>query len=173
MRSGPASPKPCAGRTCRSRRTRRKRPRCAAEKTVRLHGARSDARDMTAIDLIKRSFQSETASELPIVIYETDALSAASGNKLRSWRKSRPEKARTQKPFWRRRRCSCIRRSTNCRRTSAARCDRYQRPAPDLARRKVLIVDDDIRNISPLTGALEQHGITCSTRRTAKTGSRR
>jgi len=39
-------------------------------------------RDMTAIDLIKKIVQSETASELPIVIYETDTLSGSERDKL-------------------------------------------------------------------------------------------
>src|SRR5712664_3064765 len=40
-------------------------------------------RDMTAIELIIKIVQSETASELPIVIYETDALSGSERGKLK------------------------------------------------------------------------------------------
>src|SRR6266496_938697 len=43
----------------------------------------STFRDTTAIDLIKKIVQSETASELPIVIYETDALSGSERDKVR------------------------------------------------------------------------------------------
>src|SRR5207247_11266963 len=45
-----------------------------------------------------------------------------------------------------------------------------QLATPDLAGRKVLIVDDDIRNIFALTGALEQHGITVLNAENGKDG---
>src|SRR5258706_13898897 len=45
-----------------------------------------------------------------------------------------------------------------------------QTAAPDLAGRKVLIVDDDIRNIFALTGALEQHEITVLNAENGKDG---
>jgi CheY-like chemotaxis protein len=42
--------------------------------------------------------------------------------------------------------------------------------APDLAGKKALIVDDDIRNIFALTGALEQHGMTVLNAESGKDG---
>jgi CheY-like chemotaxis protein len=42
--------------------------------------------------------------------------------------------------------------------------------APDLAGKKALIVDDDIRNIFALTGALEQHGMAVLNAENGKDG---
>ena len=56
-----------------------------------------------------------------------------------------------------RRRCSCIGRSPACRSTS--RSSSSVNDDSELQGRKVLIVDDDVRNIFSLTSALEQNGM--------------
>jgi signal transduction histidine kinase/DNA-binding response OmpR family regulator/HAMP domain-containing protein len=129
-------------------------------------------RDMTVIELIKRVVQSEAAPELPIVIYETDALSGRERDKLRKLAeiavvKSAPtlEAVLEETTLFLHQTVSDL--PTNKREQLLAA---IQRATPDLAGRKVLIVDDDIRNIFALTGALEQHGLTVLNAENGKDG---
>jgi signal transduction histidine kinase/DNA-binding response OmpR family regulator/HAMP domain-containing protein len=132
----------------------------------------STLRDMTAIDLIKKIVQSETASELPIVIYETDPRSGSERDKLRKLAEVAVLKnARTldavleETTLFLHQTVGDL--PTNKRHQLLTT---IQRATPDLAGRKVLIVDDDIRNIFALTGALEQHGITVLNAENGKDG---
>jgi CheY-like chemotaxis protein len=132
----------------------------------------STLRDMAAIDLIKKIVQSETASELPIVIYETDPLSGSERDKLRKLAEVAVLKnARTldavleETTLFLHQTVGDL--PTNKRHQLLTT---IQRATPDLAGRKVLIVDDDIRNIFALTGALEQHGITVLNAENGKDG---
>src|SRR6267142_2708038 len=129
-------------------------------------------RDMSAIDFIKRLVQSETTSELPIVIYEAEALSGNERDDLRKLAEVAVLKsARTleavleEATLFLHQTVSDL--PTNKRHQLLAA---IQRATPDLAGRKVLIVDDDIRNIFALTGALEQHGITVLNAENGKDG---
>ncbi len=129
-------------------------------------------RDMTAIDLIKKIVQAETASELPIVIYETDAPSGSARDKLRKLAEVAVLKsARTLE--------AVLEETTLFLHQTVNELPTDKReqllaaihgPTPDFAGKKVLIVDDDIRNIFALTGALEQHGITVLNAENGKDG---
>ncbi len=128
--------------------------------------------DMTAIDFIKKIVQSETTSELPIVIYDTDALSGSEQDDLRKLAEVAVLKsARTleavleETTLFLHQTVSDL--PTDKRDQVLAA---IQLATPDLAGRKVLIVDDDIRNIFALTGALEQHGITVLNAENGKDG---
>ncbi len=128
--------------------------------------------DMTAIDFIKKMVQSETTSELPIVIYEADAMSGSERDDLRKLAEVAVLKsARTleavleETTLFLHQTVSDL--PTNKRDQVLAA---IQWATPDLAGRKVLIVDDDIRNIFALTGALEQHGITVLNAENGKDG---
>ncbi len=128
--------------------------------------------DMTAIDLIKKIVQSETATDLPIVIYEPDALSGSERDSLRELAevavlKSAPtlEAVLEETTLFLHQTVSDL--PTDKRQQLLAA---IQRATPDLAGRKVLIVDDDIRNIFALTGALEQHAITVLNAENGKDG---
>ena len=128
--------------------------------------------DMTAIDFIKKMVQSETTSELPIVIYEADAMSGSEQDDLRKLAEVAVLKsARTleavleETTLFLHQTLSDL--PTNKRDQVLAA---IQWATPDLAGRKVLIVDDDIRNIFALTGALEQHGITVLNAENGKDG---
>ncbi|TMH79412.1 MAG: response regulator, partial [Betaproteobacteria bacterium] len=129
-------------------------------------------RDMSAIDFIKKIVQSETTSELPIVIYEAEALSGSERDDLRKLAEVAVLKsARTleavleETTLFLHQTVSDL--PTNKRDQLLAA---IQLATPDLAGRKVLIVDDDIRNIFALTGALEQHGITVLNAENGKDG---
>jgi CheY-like chemotaxis protein len=129
-------------------------------------------RDMTAIDLIKKIVQSETASDLPIVIYGPDALSGSERDRLRELAevavlKNAPtlEAVLEETTLFLHQTVSDL--PTGKRQQLLAA---IQRATPDLAGRKVLIVDDDIRNIFALTGALEQHEITVLNAENGKDG---
>ncbi|HYQ95253.1 MAG TPA: response regulator, partial [Burkholderiales bacterium] len=129
-------------------------------------------RDMSAIEFIKRVVQSETTSELPIVIYEAEALSGNERDDLRKLAEVAVLKsARTleavleEATLFLHQTVSDL--PTNKRDQLLAA---IQLATPDLAGRKVLIVDDDIRNIFALTGALEQHGITVLNAENGKDG---
>jgi CheY-like chemotaxis protein len=132
----------------------------------------STLRDMTAVDLIKKIVQSETASELPIVIYEADAPSGGERDDLRRLAEVAVLKSvRTldgvleETTLFLHQTVNEL--PTNKRHRLLAA---IQRAAPDLAGRKALIVDDDIRNIFALTGALEQHGIAVLNAENGKDG---
>ncbi|HEX9192922.1 MAG TPA: response regulator, partial [Burkholderiales bacterium] len=127
--------------------------------------------DMTAIDLIKKVVQSETASEMPFVIYEADGLNASEQGKLKKLAEVVVLKnARTletvleETTLFLHQTVNDL--PTNQRRLLAA----VHKATPELAGRKVLIVDDDIRNIFALTGALEQHGMTVLNAENGKDG---
>ncbi|HWL84436.1 MAG TPA: response regulator [Polyangiaceae bacterium] len=129
-------------------------------------------RDMSAIEFIKKIVQSETTSELPIVIYEAEALSGSERDDLRKLAEVAVLKsARTleavleETTLFLHQTVSDL--PTNKRDQLLAA---IQLATPDLAGRKVLIVDDDIRNIFALTGALEQHGITVLNAENGKDG---
>jgi signal transduction histidine kinase/DNA-binding response OmpR family regulator/HAMP domain-containing protein len=129
-------------------------------------------RDMTAIDLIKKIVQAETASELPIVIYETDALSGSARDKLRKLAEVAVLKSARTLEAVLEETTLFLHQTVNELPTNK----RHQLLAaihsatPDFAGKKVLIVDDDIRNIFALTGALEQHGITVLNAENGKDG---
>ncbi|TMH22551.1 MAG: response regulator, partial [Betaproteobacteria bacterium] len=129
-------------------------------------------RDMSAIDFIKKIVQSETTSELPIVMYEADTLSGSERNDLRKLAEVAVLKsARTLE--------AVLEETTLFLHQTVSDLPTNQRDqlltaihrtAPELAGRKVLIVDDDIRNIFALTGALEQYGITVLNAENGKDG---
>jgi CheY-like chemotaxis protein len=129
-------------------------------------------RDMKAINLIKKIAQSEMASELPIVLYETDPLSGGERDNLKKLAEAVVLKtARTLD--------AVLEETTLFLHQTVGDLPANQRhqlmaaihgPAPDLAGKKVLIVDDDIRNIFALTGALEQYGITVLNAENGKDG---
>ena len=132
----------------------------------------STLRDMTAIELIKKIVQSETASELPIVIYGADTLSGRKRDDLRKLAEvavlksaQTLEAVLEETTLFLHQTVSDL--PTNKRHQLLTA---IQRATPDLAGRKVLIVDDDIRNIFALTGALEQHGITVLNAENGKDG---
>jgi len=127
--------------------------------------------DMTAMDLIKKIVQSETAFEMPFVIYEANGLNASEQGKLKKLAEVAVLKnARTletvleETTLFLHQTVSDL--PTNQRRLLAA----VHKATPELAGRKVLIVDDDIRNIFALTGALEQHGMTVLNAENGKDG---
>jgi len=129
-------------------------------------------RDMSAIDFIKKIVQSEATSELPIVIYGADALSGNQRDDLRKLAEVAVLKsARTleavleETTLFLHQTVSDL--PTNQRDQLLAA---IHRTAPELAGRKVLIVDDDIRNIFALTGALEQYGLTVLNAENGKDG---
>jgi signal transduction histidine kinase/DNA-binding response OmpR family regulator/HAMP domain-containing protein len=128
-------------------------------------------RDMTAIDFIKKIVKSEAASEMPFVIYEADGLDQGEQDKLiklaevvilKSAQTLEGVLAETtlflhqavnDLPVGKRRLLTTLYKAT-----------------PELTGRKVLIVDDDIRNIFALAGALEQHGMTVLNAENGKDG---
>ena len=57
-------------------------------------------------------------------------------------------------------RCSCIAWFPNCRMSKQQMIDRLHRSDDALAGRKVLVVDDDVRNIFALSSVLERRGMT-------------
>jgi signal transduction histidine kinase/CheY-like chemotaxis protein len=118
-------------------------------------------RDMNAVDLIKRVVQSKTAPDLPFVMYQADGAGGAYQDGLGKVAelvvlKSAPTVE------------AILEETTLFLHQTVEDLPTYKRQlltggykaTPELAGKKVLIVDDDIRNIFALTGALEQHGMT-------------
>ena len=118
-------------------------------------------RDMTAVDFIKKIVHSKTAPDLPFVMYQADGVDGSDRGRLGKVAevvvlKSAPtlEAVLEETTLFLHQTVDDL--PTDKRQLLV---DGYK-ATPELAGKKVLIVDDDIRNIFALTGALEQHGMT-------------
>ncbi len=116
--------------------------------------------DMTAIALLKTVTESETITEMPFVIYETEDLEGAELDNLRKLaeivvlkKAPTPEAVLEETTLFLHQALSDL--PADKRRILASR-----RTDPRLAGRNVLLVDDDVRNLFALTGALEQCGMS-------------
>ncbi|HET7199193.1 MAG TPA: response regulator, partial [Burkholderiales bacterium] len=129
-------------------------------------------RDMSGADLIKKIAQSRTAAKLPIVVYGRDELNENEQDSLRKLAEVLVLKsARTLEAL--------LSETTLFLHQAVSELPAGKRDqllavmhgvAPDLAGKKALIVDDDIRNIFALAGALEQHGMTVLNAENGKDG---
>ena len=128
-------------------------------------------RDMTAIDFIKKIVKSETASEMPFVIYEADGLDRSEQDKLIKLAEVVVLKsARTLEAVLAETSLFLHQAVNDLPATKRRLLTALYRATPELAGRKVLIVDDDIRNIFALAGALERHGMTVLNAENGKDG---
>ncbi len=117
-------------------------------------------KDMTAIALLKTVAESGSVAEMPFVIYETEGLAGAEQDNLRRLaeivilkKAPTPEAVLEETTLFLHQAISSL--PADKRKILESR-----QADPQLAGRKVLIVDDDVRNIFALTGALEQCGMT-------------
>ncbi|HXC38747.1 MAG TPA: response regulator, partial [Burkholderiales bacterium] len=117
--------------------------------------------DMTAIGLIRSILESGAGSEMPVVIYDNGGLGEGEQDNLKKLAEIAVLKnARTLQ--------SVLRETTLFLHQAVDDLPVDKRKllagsyeaSSELAGRKVLIVDDDVRNIFALSGALEQHGMT-------------
>jgi len=117
--------------------------------------------DMTAIGLIRSILESGAGSEMPVVIYDSGGLGDSEQDNLKKLAEIAVLKsARTLQ--------SVLRETTLFLHQAVDGLPVDKRKllagsyeaSSELAGRKVLIVDDDVRNIFALSGALEQHGMT-------------
>jgi signal transduction histidine kinase/DNA-binding response OmpR family regulator/HAMP domain-containing protein len=129
-------------------------------------------RDMSATQFVKEIARHQTATKLPIVMYRVDQANGgerdtikklAEGMVLKSARTLEAVLAETtlflhqavnELPSGKRHQLLTVMHGN----------------APDLEGKKALIVDDDIRNIFALTGALEQHGMAVLNAENGKDG---
>jgi CheY-like chemotaxis protein len=118
-------------------------------------------RDMSGTDLVKEIAQSQIASYLPIVIYQTDDSTGSDPNNLKKLAEILVLKAARTLEDVLAETTLFLHQAVNDlppgKRSQLLAV--MHGAAPDLAGKKALIVDDDIRNIFALTGALEQHGM--------------
>jgi len=116
--------------------------------------------DMTAIALLKTVAECETVTQMPFVIYETEDLEGAEQDDLRKLagivvlkKAPTPEAVLEETALFLHQALSSL--PAEKREMLASR-----RADPRLAGRKALIVDDDVRNLFALAGALEQCGMS-------------
>ena len=117
-------------------------------------------KDMTAIALLKTVAESGSVAEMPFVIYEPGSLAGAEQDNLRRLaeivilkKAPTPEAVLEETTLF-------LHQAIGSLPADKRRIIESRQADPQLAGRKVLIVDDDVRNIFALTGALEQCGMT-------------
>jgi CheY-like chemotaxis protein len=129
-------------------------------------------RDMSAADLVKEVARSQTASTLPIVIFRADDSSLGERETIRKLAEAMVLKSAQTLEALLAETTLFLHQAVN----DLPADKRHQLVAImrgrglDLAGKKALIVDDDIRNIFALTGALEQHGMTVLNAENGKDG---
>jgi signal transduction histidine kinase/CheY-like chemotaxis protein/HAMP domain-containing protein len=128
-------------------------------------------RDMSAIALLKKLTKVQRAGEVPIVMYAADDLNQRDQDNLRKLaeivvlkRASTPEGVLEQTTLFLHQSVSNLPQKT--RRLLA----QHSKTVPELAGKKALIVDDDVRNIFALTSVLEMHGMNVLNAENGKDG---
>ena len=126
--------------------------------------------DMSGFEVLERIRDEGALRDLPVVVFTGKELSPEEENpaaqlwRAASWSRasSRPSGCST------RRRCSCTGSSPTCRPTKQQMLDRLHRSDEDLPGKKVLVVDDDVRNIFALSSVLERRGMDVLTAETGR-----
>ncbi|HLJ37924.1 MAG TPA: response regulator [Steroidobacteraceae bacterium] len=126
--------------------------------------------DMSATDLLRTVAESEAVSEMPFVVYETDSLGGSERAELGRLAEILVlKKAPTRKALLEE--IAMFLHQTLNNLPPASRSLLMARGSDrGLADRKILIVDDDVRNVFALTGALEQCGMTVLTAEDGREG---
>ena len=126
--------------------------------------------DMSATDLLRTVAESGAVTEMPFVVYETDSLGGSEHAELgRLAEVLVLKKAATRKAMLEE--IALFLHQTLNNLPPASRSLLMARGSDrGLANRKILIVDDDVRNVFALTGALEQCGMTVLTAEDGREG---
>src|SRR5882672_2161507 len=128
--------------------------------------------DGSGADLVKEIASSQTTSRLPIVMYWADSLNGGERDSIKSLAEGMVLKSAQTLEAVFAETTLFLHQAVN----DLPPGKRHQLlavmrgGAPDLAGKKALIVDDDIRNIFALTGALEQHGMAVLNAENGKDG---
>jgi signal transduction histidine kinase/DNA-binding response OmpR family regulator/HAMP domain-containing protein len=127
--------------------------------------------DMNAVDLLKKFARTERSAEVPVVMHGAERFDRSGQESLRELAEviilknvASTEAVLEETTLFLHQAVKAL--PEKNRRLLA---DRQKAPR-ELAGRKVLIVDDDIRNIYALTGALEQHGMSVINAENGKDG---
>ncbi|MGB5079763.1 MAG: response regulator [Burkholderiales bacterium] len=127
--------------------------------------------EMTATEFIRKVVESDSESEMPFVLYDADGPNRGERDSLKKLAEIAVLKsARTLGGVLEE---TTLFLHQTVGGLSASKRDvlsGIHKATPELAGKKVLIVDDDIRNIFALTGALEQHGMTVLNAENGKDG---
>jgi signal transduction histidine kinase/DNA-binding response OmpR family regulator len=128
--------------------------------------------DMSGTELIKQIAASPAASHVPIVVYETDDSEGGERSSIKQLAEvliikeaHTLEDVMAETTLFLHQAVNDMPPGKRHQLLATMRGE-----APDLAGKKVLIVDDDIRNIFALTGALEQHGMMVLNAESGKDG---
>ncbi len=126
--------------------------------------------DMGPIELLKRLVESEAIAEMPFVIYGTEGLGGPEQEELRRLAEVLLLKRGPTRKAMLDEITLFLKHTLGTRRAAGHELATPPEIAQGLANRKVLIVDDDVRNVFALTGALEQCGMTVLNAESGKEG---
>ena len=126
--------------------------------------------DMGPIELLKRLVESEAITEMPFVIYGTEGLGGPAQEELRRLAEVLLLKRGPTRKAMLDEITLFLKHTLGTHRVAGHELAAPPEIAQGLANRKVLIVDDDVRNVFALTGALEQCGMTVLNAESGKEG---
>ena len=125
--------------------------------------------DMTGFEVLEQLRDRPKLKDLPVVVFTGEISRRKKTRSFVLWRaascsktSSRPSGCSTRP------RSSCTASSPTCRQSKQQMLDRLHRSDDALAGRKVLVVDDDVRNIFALSSVLERRGMTVLSAGTGK-----
>ena len=115
--------------------------------------------DMTGFELLERMQGEPPLRDVPVVVFTGKELSSRRGERGCKWwpRASSSRTCSRRSGCSTRPRCSCTASSPTCRTAKQQMLERLHGSNEVLRGRKVLVVDDDARNIFALTTVLENH----------------
>jgi CheY-like chemotaxis protein/HAMP domain-containing protein len=127
--------------------------------------------DMSALELVRSLTGIERAGEVPIVLYGAEELDGGERENLRKLaeivvlkRASTPDDVLAQTTLFLHQALTGLPQRTR------ELLARFQRSVPELSGKKILVVDDDIRNIFAFSSVLEEHGMVVLNAESGKDG---